>query len=54
MAKLRDNVFLNDPAVPGGRACSDATINVSFKPMVKILRHRHFGWLDVATFIALA
>jgi len=40
--------------MPSSRAGSDATFNVSFEPMMKILGHGHFGGLDVTAFIALA
>jgi hypothetical protein len=49
LAKPRNDVLLNDPPTPCGRAGGDATIT-----MAKILRHRHFRGLDVTAFIALA
>jgi hypothetical protein len=54
LAKPRNDVLLNDPPTPCGRAGGDATINIGFEPMAKILRHRHFRGLDVTAFIALA
>jgi hypothetical protein len=54
MANLRDNVPFNYPAMPSSRAGSNATFNVSFEPMMKILGDGHFGGLDVTAFIALA